>query len=120
MIDFCWLGTIIELGLCGGGGLVVAVEKGGAGVTIAELGGLVPRRLLLEIPALGLRRTVRADNGGLDIMGCSSGEDAIAPADRRVVLIARGLFPLEGTVKIPATLPLRCSFERAPLRTGGA
>ena len=94
--------------------------ENGVGVTITGFGGLVPRRLLLEIPVLGLRRGVRADDEGLDIIGCSSGDDAVIPADRRVAPIARGLFPLEGTVKIPATLPLRCSFERALLRTGGA
>lgn len=97
---------------------MVADESGtGTGVT---MGGLVPRRLLLEIPVLGLRRAVRADDEGLGTMGRSSGEDAVIPADRRVAPIARGLFPLEGTVNIPATLPLRCSFESAPLRAGGA
>src|ERR1700683_3361305 len=66
------------------------------------------------VPILGLRRTVRADAAGLGT-GRSSEELATLPDDKRVTPGARGLLPLEGTVKIPATLPLRCSLESALL-----
>lgn len=79
----------------------------GAGVTDG-----IARPLLVGFPVpFGLRREERVEVGSFGMAGGSSGEYAAVPAERRVTPTARGLLPLGGTVSIPATLPLRCSFE---------